>query len=92
MERGHANDIRQHGGDAGGGASAVHFSPYRLALRYLGSALPDPFRTDEEGISRFNDRNDTTHQDIVDLLARAVGAADRDANMQAAQQQQAVSS
>ena len=83
MERGHANDIRQH--PAAPAGIAANFSPYRLALLYLGRSLPDPFRADEEGISRYNDQPETSHQDIVDLLTRAVGAADRRANMLAAQ-------
>ena len=71
VERGHDRDIRLYPAPA----SAVFYSPYRLALLHLGRALPEPFRADEEGIARYNDHVDTSHQDIVDLLARAVDAA-----------------
>ena len=78
VERGNDRDIRQHPAPASG-APTLHYSPYRLALLHLGRALPDPFRTDEEGIARYNDHKHTTHQDIVALLARAIDAANSDA-------------
>ena len=92
MERAYHHDIRQYPDAAIDPTDDS--SPYRLALLCLGQALPAPFRVDpaphrgdEEGIARYTDDADTVHQDIVDLMTRAVGAADRRANMLAARQQ-----